>query len=70
MIREDDYAKWAPSIDALEAAGAWRIVEATEPRDNFTGTERTDDGTPLVQYRMRVFKRNVQEQSAREVAMG
>lgn len=56
MIREDNYDNWGEHMDRLEKERAWRLMECTEPRDNFPNAAN-DEGEAIVWYRMYSFQR-------------
>lgn len=56
MIREDNVNNWSEHLDRLERARTWRLLECTEPRDNFPNAAN-EGGEAVVWYRMYVFKR-------------
>uniref|UniRef100_A0A7S3NFE2 Methyltransferase type 11 domain-containing protein n=1 Tax=Aureoumbra lagunensis TaxID=44058 RepID=A0A7S3NFE2_9STRA len=53
MIRDDNIDAWQPHMDELERQRAWRLIEVSEPRDNFPGR---DDNEPPIMYRIYVLR--------------
>jgi dimethylaniline monooxygenase (N-oxide forming) len=50
MIREDNIGDWQGHLNAAEEAGSWRLVDRSEPMDNFPG------GKEEILYRIYVFE--------------